>query len=462
MEQDFRRSLTEKAKEKTYLGKLVILSGISGSGKNFIADILLDRYNYVLIDKYVTRPFRDKEVTEMSLGKNIGIKAVNGVYNDGEKSVEEQERNANIRKQAFLNLRLPFSYINYGEYYGFSATEINNYLESGRNVTIIVNDIGIVRDLKSIYGENCLACFVYRVNPNNKGIFMQIAGQRHDTQESAEARHKQAVKDFNTYTNNVALYDYTILNTGIGKDDISKILEDLTAREFESIQTEKSTKCGSPKIYAYIGNPGSGKDDVLEIARVQGMLHSLIVPKHTTRARREDDGEEMICPGDLGFDIDSCDILYTNYGTRYGINSNEIRERLEDGISSSIVVSNEYALAELAKRFPEELVKVYIQGLSKQEYIAQHQEHLSEPYVQRRILEYEKADNLYQRNLSTINHVIINTGDLKDLKMQMDNIIALYENGRNLSLGEFRSYMNVTQKYIARFERKLPQQEQFK
>lgn len=46
--------------------------------------------------------------------------------------------------------------------------------------------------------------------------------------------------------------------------------------------------------------------------------------------------------------------------------------------------------------------------------------------------------------------------------MQMDNIIALYENGRNLSLGEFRSYMNVTQKYIARFERKLPQQEQFK
>ena len=134
------------------------------------------------------------------------------------------------------------------------------------------------------------------------------------------------------------------------------------------------------------------------------MLHSLIVPKHTTRARREDDGEEMICPGDLGFDIDSCDILYTNYGTRYGINSNEIRERLDDGISSSIVVSNEYALAELAKRFPEELVKVYIQGLSKQEYIAQHQEHLSEPYVQRRILEYEKADNLYQRNLSTINN----------------------------------------------------------
>jgi len=223
MEQDFRRSLIEKAKEKTYLGKLVILSGISGSGKNFIADILLDRYNYVLIDKYVTRPFRDKEVTEMSLGKNIGIKAVNGVYNDGEKSVEEQERNANIRKQAFLNLRLPFSYINYGEYYGFSATEINNYLESGRNVTIIVNDIGIVRDLKSIYGENCLACFVYRVNPNNKGIFMQIAGQRHDTQESAEARHKQAVKDFNTYTNNVALYDYTILNTGIGKDGYSII-----------------------------------------------------------------------------------------------------------------------------------------------------------------------------------------------------------------------------------------------
>lgn len=119
------------------------------------------------------------------------------------------------------------------------------------------------------------------------------------------------------------------------------MLKDLNEKDSKKIQEEKTTKQGNAKIYVFIGNPGSGKDEALKTIRVQGILHSIIMPKHTTRARNEDDGEEMICPEDENFDIDSCDLQYTNYGSTYGINMQELHERLRDGISSSLVVSIE-------------------------------------------------------------------------------------------------------------------------
>lgn len=37
-------------------GKIIVLSGISGSGKTKVANILVSKYNFLLLDKYVTRP----------------------------------------------------------------------------------------------------------------------------------------------------------------------------------------------------------------------------------------------------------------------------------------------------------------------------------------------------------------------------------------------------------------------
>lgn len=176
----FRESLQNSANKPANIGKVVVISGMSGSGKNFVADILAKK-NYAFIDKYVTRPFRPVEISEIKAGKNIGIRAVSGLYNDGEKTSQEQEDANEQRKQAFLDLRLPLAYINYGNYYGFSINQINNYIMNGRNVVIIVNDIGVIKDLKDIYGDNCLACYVHRSNPKNREIFMELARQRGDT-----------------------------------------------------------------------------------------------------------------------------------------------------------------------------------------------------------------------------------------------------------------------------------------
>ena len=89
----FRENLQNIITEPSNIGKVVVISGMSGSGKNFVASILA-KNNYAFIDKYVTRPFRPVEISDIKAGRNIGIRAVSGLYNDGEKTLQEQE-NAN-------------------------------------------------------------------------------------------------------------------------------------------------------------------------------------------------------------------------------------------------------------------------------------------------------------------------------------------------------------------------------
>lgn len=448
---NFRESLAIKPHEKRELGKVIIISGMSGAGKNVIADILTEKFNYALINKYVTRPFRTVEIEQLNKGKNIGIKPVRGKYNDGEKDAIEQEKFAKARKQAFLAQGSLLSYINYDNYYGFSIDEVNNYIENQRDVCIIVNDIGLIRDLKNIYGDNCISCYVHRANPKNKDIFMELAKQRGDTEESAEKRYQKAIKDFDIYTNNISLYDYTLLNTENGTQRIYQILEELNNKDIKREQNEKVEKQGNPKIYTFIGNPGSGKDEALETIKVQGILHSIIMPKHTDRKRREDDGEEMICPEDDRFNMGLCDLKYVNYGTTYGIDTKELHQRLKDGISSSLVVSDREVLERLQEEFPTELVKIYIHGLSKEEYEIQQKDHLNEEYVKKRLEEYEKADKLYCDQCLEFNHVIVNNGDLTDMKVQIDNIMRYYEQGRTLSIDKCKNYMQKANSYISKF-----------
>lgn len=450
MSLEFKQSIAEKAKHKQE-GKIVIFSGISGSGKNVIADILETKHNYVILDKYVTRAFRPVEIKALQQGKKIGIKAVSGLYNDGEKDEQEQEKLFSKRKQAFLNLRLPIAYVNYDNYYGFSVEEINTFIQHGRNVVVIVNDLSVVKDLKNIYKEKCLAIYIHRALPKSEEKFMEIARQRGDNEKSAKKRYQKSLKDFERYTNNIALYDHTVLNTENGIEKVSKMMEELNSGDFKKVQKREEKKQGKAKIYVYAGSPGSGKDEALETIRVQGILHSIILPKHTTRLREEKDGEEMICAGDDMYNMDECDIQYESFGETYGIITKELKERLEDGISSSVVISNLKAIKKLKEIFPDEVVTIYMQGLSKEEYIEKNKDCLDNKYVQKRIAEYEKADKLYYEQWLDFNHIIIDNGDLLDLKAQIDSIQRYYEEGRDLSIEKYRKYMSNANKYIERF-----------
>lgn len=99
------------------------------------------------------------------------------------------------------------------------------------------------------------------------------------------------------------------------------------------------------------------------------------------------------------------------------------------------------------------MVNIYIHGLSKEEYAIQQKNHLDDEYVKRRLEEYEKADELYYNQWLDFNHILVNNGDLSDLKVQIDSIMRYYEEGRNLSMSQYKSYMIKANKYISRFAR---------
>lgn len=445
---NFRDRLYNQAKEKK-LGHLIIISGMSGSGKSLMADFLVAKHGCSYIDKYVTRVFRPKEIEDIRAGKDIGIKPVVGNYNDGEKSPEEQKKLAGERTKAFIKKSLPFCYVNNGdELYGFYEKGINNNVENGKDCILICNDTRTIQDLKNIYRENCTSYYVHRAHPKNKDIFMEIAMERGDTPESAENRYQKAIKDFDRYTNNVTLYDHVLLNTENGIQRIEQMSKDMISKK------EKKPKPKGPKIYVFIGNTGSGKDKALKTIEVHGMLHSIILPKYATRKRNENDGDEIICPEDENFDINSCDLQYTKHGTTYGIKTYELQERLNDGISSSLVLSDSKSLEKLEKLFPGQIVTIFVHGLSKKEYAIQEKKHLNEEYVKKRLQDYDKDTEFYYNYFLDFDHVLINNGDSADMKLQIDTIMEYYEKDRDdLQMNNLNSYLEKAKMYMARFQK---------
>lgn len=457
MNSGFKQSLVEKAKEEKKLGKLIILSGPSGAGKSFMADILVDNFNFFLLNKYVTRPFRETEIMNIKNGKNVGLKPVRGRFNDGEKEIEVQNQFSTVRKQAFKKLNLPLLYENYEELYGFSLDEIDNHIENGRNVVAIIYNNRVINKLKNIYGENCQTCYIHRVDPNDKDYFLRMSQERGSSTEDALKRQQQAMNDFKRYAPTLVNYDHIILNTENENQKLYQITKHLVSMPNKKMpQTENFNS----KIYVIISTPAAGKSTITKIVNNQGSLDTLIMPKMAARKRVAKDGEEMICMGDKLYDMDSCDIQYINYGTTYGIDTKELEERQKDGISSTLILSNIDAIQKLKQKFPTSLVPIYVHGSPhfKDDYISQHQADLDSPYYKQRIEDFDKATELYYKLFSEEGRnkigdieVILNVGDYADLELQLNSIIDYYSQGRNWSKSNRIAYQNNIHKHQAKY-----------
>lgn len=185
------------------------------------------------------------------------------------------------------------------------------------------------------------------------------------------------------------------------------------------------------RLFVIVGSPGSGKDLLIRAVNDLGRQHARIVPKHTTRKRRHDDGSEMICPGDPGHNLRACDITYENYGDTYGIESSRIWEGLREGVFMVIVVSDVDAINQLHERFGELVLLVYVHSeISADEY--REAELVSEEdgdYVERRAKQYQLAFDVYLENFLAFDHVLISSDVPEDLYDQIFRLFRAYECG---------------------------------
>jgi ribose 1,5-bisphosphokinase PhnN len=190
------------------------------------------------------------------------------------------------------------------------------------------------------------------------------------------------------------------------------------------------------RLFVLVGTPGSGKDLLIRAVKDLGAQHAHIVPKHTSRKRRHDDGEEIICPEDSGNNLDQCDIRYDNYGAQYGIMTPQIWEGLRDGIFQVAVVSNVEAINQLRGIFGELVVLVYIHSeVDSDEYQRIEAARRNDPgyldteYVEQRVKNYRLAFNVFLENYLAFDHVLIHSGPSENLYDQMFRLFRAYEWG---------------------------------
>jgi ribose 1,5-bisphosphokinase PhnN len=182
----------------------------------------------------------------------------------------------------------------------------------------------------------------------------------------------------------------------------------------------------TPKLIVVVGSPKSGKDLLIRAVNDLGVQHAQIVPKHTSRSRRFDDGTEMICAGDPGHNFSACDLLYENFEDTYGIECSRVWDGLRRGVFQVAVVSNIDAINHLKERFGELLVLVYVHSeMGADEYLMS--EATSDDYVRRRVERYQAAFDLYLRNYLAFEHVLIYSGVKEDLFDQIFRLFRAYE-----------------------------------
>lgn len=178
------------------------------------------------------------------------------------------------------------------------------------------------------------------------------------------------------------------------------------------------------------GAPGSGKDLLIKGVRDLGKQHAEIVPKHTSRTRRHDDGDEMICSNDEGYDLEHCDVRYDNYTDRYGLQSAQIWTGLQSGSSQVLVVSNPRAINQLRGIFRDAVSLVYVHGeMSAAEYKKMGSAGKTDEYVRKRVKQYEDAEQFYLSNVLAFDHVLIAAGPPEDLYDQIFRLFRAFRNG---------------------------------
>lgn len=180
-------------------GLLIVISGPSGAGKGTICKALLEKRKDIEVSvSATTRQPRAGEVD-----------GVNYHFLTKEQFVEK------VEQDGFLE----YAEV-YGNYYGTPKSNVDQILDSGRNVILEIDIQGALK-VKEKASEGV---FIFILPPSMEELKQRIIKRGSETPESLMTRFKSAYQEINY----VSKYNYAVVNDNV-EDAVHKIEGILTA-----------------------------------------------------------------------------------------------------------------------------------------------------------------------------------------------------------------------------------------
>lgn len=177
------------------------------------------------------------------------------------------------------------------------------------------------------------------------------------------------------------------------------------------------SQCGKSTIREFFMNKENSK------------FHPVIFKKYTTRSARQSD-DDVICVENLP---PKCDLVYEQYGVRYGLRFDDLYEHLEKGESPIIVLNDVRAVEDVRTALCPQVVSLYLyrQPPNLLQFIEEERRRAKQTMSDNEIINiaqsrFDKAKSIYRiyiENIHLFDHVILNVGDKFFTEKQVDQIV---------------------------------------
>lgn len=194
-------------------------------------------------------------------------------------------------------------------------------------------------------------------------------------------------------------------------------------------------------VITMTGPSQCGKSTVRNLitAHADSHFNPIIMKKYSTRQSREVE-DDTICVKSIP---DNCDLVYEQYGVRYGFHFDDLYDALENGQSPIIVLNDIRAVEDVRIALSPQVISLFMYRMPpKFDYFLAEERRRALSNVLETDIEksararFDKAQaifRIYTENISLFDYVILNIGSLEYTKMQVNHIVAKIKSaGREL------------------------------
>lgn len=180
-----------------------------------------------------------------------------------------------------------------------------------------------------------------------------------------------------------------------------------------------------PHVITITGPSRAGKSTTVD--RLQRLENDTFKPKlvhkYTTRRPRKDDEDDEVRFAGAKLP-DGCDLIYEQYGSRYGLDSRKLVECLTKGQSPIVILNDVRAVEDVRNAFRERVRSIFI--FRHDPLSEEYREELINSRGEAGEVRFRKAQAIYRiyiENIHLFDHVIVNSGTFEELEIQVKQVV---------------------------------------